>query len=124
MFENLTVFSVAHAMAKHAGQAQAVAAQNVANADTPDYQRKVMPSFEAHIPRDGGMRTTREGHATGFSAPFSSTQTQAQGAAPNGNTVTLEEEILASVDAKRQHDRALAIYKSSLTVLRASLGRR
>ncbi len=43
---------------------------------------------------------------------------------PNGNSVSLETEMLNAVSAKRQHDRALAIYKSSLTVLRASLGRR
>ena len=28
--------------------------------------------------------------------------------------------MLAAVDVKRQHDRALAIYKSSLTMLRAA----
>jgi len=32
--------------------------------------------------------------------------------------------MLRAVDVKRQHDRALAIYKSSLTVLRTAIGRR
>jgi flagellar basal-body rod protein FlgB len=32
--------------------------------------------------------------------------------------------MLHAVDAKRQHDRALAIYKFSLGILRTSLGRR
>jgi flagellar basal-body rod protein FlgB len=43
---------------------------------------------------------------------------------PNGNSVALETEMLRAVDVKRQHDRALAIYKSSLTVLRTAIGRR
>ena len=42
---------------------------------------------------------------------------------PNGNSVAIEDEILRSVDAKRQHDRALAIYRSSLNILRTSIGR-
>ena len=44
-------------------------------------------------------------------------------ASPNGNTVSLEAEMLKSIEAKREHDRALAIYKSALSVLRISLGR-
>ena len=31
--------------------------------------------------------------------------------------------MLKAVDVMRQHDRALAIYKSSLNILRTSLGR-
>ena len=43
---------------------------------------------------------------------------------PNGNGVSLEEQMLHAVDVKRQHDRALAIYKFSLGVLRSSIGQR
>jgi flagellar basal-body rod protein FlgB len=42
---------------------------------------------------------------------------------PNGNTVSLETELVRSASAKRQHDVSLAIYRSSLDILRASLGR-
>ena len=42
---------------------------------------------------------------------------------PNNNSVSIEEQILNGVEAKRQHDRALAIYRSSMNILRASLGR-
>jgi flagellar basal-body rod protein FlgB len=48
---------------------------------------------------------------------------EAQPTDPNGNSVSVEQEILRSVDAKRQHDRAIAIYRSSLKILRSSLGR-
>jgi flagellar basal-body rod protein FlgB len=43
---------------------------------------------------------------------------------PNGNGVSLEQEMVKSVDARRQHDQALAIYKSALTIMRSTLGRR
>ena len=42
---------------------------------------------------------------------------------PNGNSVSLETEMVDAVAAKRQSDRALAIYRSGLTILRASIGR-
>ena len=42
---------------------------------------------------------------------------------PNGNSVVLESEIMNSVDAKRQHDRALAIYRASLGMLRNTLSK-
>jgi len=42
---------------------------------------------------------------------------------PNQNAVSIEEEMMLAVNAKRQHDRAMAIYKSSLNILRTSLGR-
>ena len=42
-------------------------------------------------------------------------------ATPNGNQVSLETEMLKSVAAKRQHDRALAIYKSALGILRSTI---
>ncbi|MCF6444685.1 hypothetical protein [Nereida sp. MMG025] len=112
-------------MAKHAGRAQALAAQNVANADTPNYQRKTIAPFQAELGQAAPkMRATRAGHVTAHLGPTSAAAQTASNAAPNGNSVSLQEEMLASVDAKRQHDRAIAIYKSSLTVLRASLGRR
>ena len=62
MFSKLTVFQTAHAMAVHAGARQALIAQNVANADTPGYRAKDLPSFsqvfapQQHQP--GTMRGT------------------------------------------------------------------
>ena len=44
-------------------------------------------------------------------------------AAPDGNSVSIETEMLRATDAKRQHDRSLAIYRSTMTILRASLVR-
>ena len=46
MFQNLDVFRTAMAMARHAGQAQALSAQNIANADTPGYRARDLPDFQ------------------------------------------------------------------------------
>ncbi|WP_147111890.1 FlgB family protein [Tateyamaria sp. syn59] len=129
MFQNLTIFETAHAMAVHAGQKQAVIAQNIANADTPGYVARDIPNFaETYAPASSGavsQRATRSEHMHG--SPIGDVRAMLQEdrsfAAPDGNSVSIETEMLRATDAKRQHDRSLAIYKSTLTILRASLGR-
>lgn len=131
MFENLEVFRISHAMAVHAGQKQAVAAQNVANSDTPEYKaRNLAPFAETYnnnmSNRDvTGQRSTRALHLHGTmnSSVAQPIVDKTSVASPNGNNVSLETEMLKSLGAKRQHDRAMAIYKSSLNILRATLRR-
>ena len=126
MFTGLNVFRMAHAMATHAGQRQALVAQNMANADTPGYHARDIESFaDAWRAEKSGMQATRPGHlgaSDGASGRYREIETDTP-VDPNGNAVSLELEILRSVEVKRQHDRAIAIYKSHLNVLRASLGR-
>ena len=125
MFENLDIFKMSAAMARHAGQRQAVIAQNVANADTPDFVARDLSPFADSFENSNSthqQRATRERHLHGMvagdpDAPM--IKTPGDGA-PNGNQVSLETELLKSVESKRQHDRALAIYKSALQVLRAT----
>ncbi|WGW04666.1 FlgB family protein [Tropicibacter oceani] len=124
MFQNLDVFRTAMAMAKHAGHKQAISAQNIANADTPGYRAKELPAFETTLRGSlSEQRATRTGHLNGQSDRMVATSDRRDAMDPNGNTVSLEIEMIEAVDAKRQHDRALAIYRNSLSVIRASLGR-
>ena len=126
MFETLNLFRMAAAMARHAGQRQAIVAQNVAHADTPGYVARDIPDFRAsYLAADGPavLRASRARHLHG-QRPADALRAMAEvsdQAAPNGNQVSLETEMLKSVDAKRQHDRALAIYRSALMLLRGSL---
>ncbi len=131
MFGNLEVFKMAHAMAVHAGQKQAVTAQNVANSDTPEYKARDVIPFSNTYQNDSltigwqSQKSTRNTHMHGVSAgqmPDPIIDEVGVGS-PNGNTVSLETEMLKSLDAKRQHDRAMAIYKSSLGIIRATLSR-
>ena len=127
MFSDLNVFKTAYAMATHAGQRQAVIARNMANADTPGYQPRDIEAFQTAFENTGheaAMVTTRQGHLHGHTVaqPWAEHVADPSGD-PNGNGVSLEEEMLKAVEVKRQHDRALAIYKSAIGVLRTSLGR-
>ncbi len=128
MFQDINVFKMAYAMATHAGKRQAMVAQNMANADTPGYKRRDIEPFAAAYDRGGphaAMHASRPGHLNGIAQSGSrwAELTPDAPADPNGNSVSIEEEMLTAVEVKRQHDRALAIYKTSLNVLRASLGK-
>jgi flagellar basal-body rod protein FlgB len=125
MFQNLDIFRTAMALARHAGTQQALSAQNIANSDTPGYRAREMPEFQDTLRGSfTGQRATRDSHFHGTVEHVAASQVRDTALDPNGNSVSLEEEMVTATDAKRQHDRALAIYRSNLSVLRTSLGRR
>lgn len=128
MFSKLTVFQTAQAMAVHAGARQTLIAQNVANADTPGYRARDLPAFaQVASPREsfaGSMRSTRSKHnsaETPVEVALLNSLTD-RDLDPNQNGVSLEEEMVRAAEVKKDHDRALAIYRSALTVMRMSLG--
>jgi len=125
MFQNLALFQTADAMARHASLRQSVTARNIANADTPGYRAQVVAPFEASYARmSTTARVTRPGHIGATETNnIARLSNGTEEPSPNGNTVSLEQEMVTAVDIKRQHDRALAIYKHALGVLRTSLGR-
>ena len=125
MFENLELFQTSHKMARHAGQRQALVARNMANSDTPKYQPEDLVDFKSHQNSTSGMKATRETHLNAISTAHSFDTVQVNGntPSPNGNGVSIEEEMLRAVDVQRQHSRALSVYRHSLNILRASLGR-
>lgn len=127
MFQNLDIFRMAQAMSQHAATRQALSARNMANADTPGYAAQGLPRF-ADIyrgdPAAFGLRATRDTHLNNGAHAFQSLIGERTAERdPNGNSVSLETEMLEAVNAKRQHDRAVTIYKTSLGVLRTAIGR-
>ncbi len=125
MYKSLAVFETAHAMATHAGQRQAIVAENIAHADTPGYRARDLPPFtDSYKAAGAGQKATRDGHLFGQSGTAISPAVEDRSpATSNGNSVSLESEMLKAVEVRRQHDRALAIYRSSLNILRTSIGR-
>lgn len=115
MFDRLDIFTLASARAQHAAARQAVVAQNIANADTPGFRARDIESFDA-VWR--GMHSNRIAGGADMRMIDAGTP-----AAPNGNTVSLELEMLRGIEAQRAHSRALQIYGSAMSILRTSLGR-
>ncbi|WP_444667643.1 FlgB family protein [Cereibacter changlensis] len=124
MFQKPDILKMADAMATHAGTRMGVIAANVANADTPGYRAQDLPEFASAYDEAGRLRVTRPGHRTSAQDPSLPMVVTSGGAeAPNGNSVSLEVEMVRAVEVRQQHDMALAIYQSASRLLRTSLGR-
>lgn len=127
MFERIELINMARAMTDHAARRQTEVARNVANADTPGYQAHDLERFEDSYRelKAPQLRTTRPGHvpATIWPPREGRVMTVESPASPNGNTVSLEEEMLRAAETKKQHDLSLGIYRSALDLMRTSLGR-
>lgn len=124
MFENLSVFQMARALAQHAQTRQGLIAGNIANANTPGYQaRDLTPFAETYRQQASGaaMQATRSTHFTSSGSLPSNARVIVGGASPDGNGVSLEQQMAQATDVQRHHAQAMAIYRSSLTVLRGVL---
>ncbi len=127
MFDNMEIMRMAHALAKHASSRNETITRNIANADTPGYRATDVAPFQEtyRSSDDGAMRATRPGHFGARDPASAAPRTIDAGseAAPNGNTVSVETEMMRAAETRLQHDMATTIYKSSLDILRASIGR-
>lgn len=126
MFKTPDVMRMAQELARYSGARQSQIAKNIANSDTPGYRARDLVSFDElyRADRAGDVRMTRAGHmqASTNAGVYRSFDLGGE-AAPNGNTVSLEAEMVRATDAKSSHDLALTVYRSSLDMLRTALGR-
>lgn len=125
MFELPDVMRMAQHMARHAAARQVVLSENVAHADTPGYQARDLPSFGATYNNGLSMRATRAGHL-GFEdtggIPAARIDTTTPARSPNGNTVSLEHQMMRAAETRQSHDMALSVYSSARGILRTALG--
>lgn len=128
MFERIELMRMARAMTDHAAERQKVVARNVANADTPGYlARDVTPFSETYgAVAAGPLRGSDPRHMTD---PFwqsgpARVSTDDSQPSPNGNSVSLEAEMVKTAELRHEHEMSLGIYRSALDILRTSIGRR
>ena len=124
MFAELDIFQTAHSMAAHAGKRQAVIAQNIANADTPGYKPLDIRGFSQVLAQTDLQTGVGRDSLHNTVTSLEPRVLRGSPESPNGNAVSIEKEMVKAADAQRQHNQALAIYKSALSVLRSTLGRR
>lgn len=116
MFNSLDILRMAQAFATHAGARQGAIAQNVANADTPGYRARDAVSFSAFYSR---LRADPASSSTPRIQPDAAPATRS----PDGNTVSVEHEMMRAAAARQQHETALGIYAMARDMMRASIGR-
>jgi flagellar basal-body rod protein FlgB len=102
------IIAMAQQMAAHAAARQTTAAENLANANTPGYRARKVAEF-AEVFRGEADRT-----------PTVDRQAAVQ---PNGNSVSLEQQVRHLAEARGEHDLALGLWDRTLNMYRTALGR-
>lgn len=139
----IPVFAMLRNRLGYLSERQKVLAQNVANANTPNYISKDLKpfSFEAHVRSQTGPTSQASQSSIGSIQSISTTQTahiplagQTQRmrmggdfkvqptpgpeVTLNGNSVVLEEEMIKITEARMNYDAAIGFYQKSLNLLR------
>jgi flagellar basal-body rod protein FlgB len=124
---NLSILRLASGLMAHSTARQRVIAENIAHADTPGYRARDVADFAATLESDDAFsaRTTRPGHFTFGADPngFDPREATVLGAeTPNGNSVSLEDQMMRAAEVRQSHELAMGVYRKSMDILRASLG--
>ena len=128
MFDNIETLKMADALIAHGTRRQKLIAANVANSDTPGFKAQDLDDFARtydSLPGEG-LRTTDPRHigASGWGMGQQRQISAGGEPAPNGNTVSIEDEVFRMSGARREFDIALTVTRSSLSLMRTSIGRR
>ncbi|MBI1393858.1 MAG: hypothetical protein GC152_14055 [Alphaproteobacteria bacterium] len=115
MFEDLKILTDASALARYAAKRQEVIAENIANVNTPGYVARDLEAFD-HV-----FETSDPYKAITEMRPIESPS--ASEPSPNGNTVSLQSELMRGAQNEAQHETAVAIYRKAMDILKMSLGR-
>jgi flagellar basal-body rod protein FlgB len=130
--QSLKIFKMATTKMDWAAQRQKVLAQNVSNADTPDYKPKDLKALNfKNVLRDEiapvAVARTNPGHLKGTipeQDPFRSrTLMKSFEESPDGNEVVLEEQMQKVGDTKGEYNTAVQLMQSNLKMLKMALGK-
>ena len=109
---------------------QRVLAENVANADTSNYQAKdlVPPDFERQVSAAASvsLATTEPGHISGGGSGGSqfATETGTRYAVrPRGNSVTHEDEMMKVASNQMDFEAVASLYTRSLALIKVAIGK-
>jgi flagellar basal-body rod protein FlgB len=128
MLGGMFVFALASARLAHASQRNAVIARNIAQADTPGFKAQDIAAFDfgRALPAME-PKATRPGHAVGKAPPgqleVEIRDAPATDESPDGNTVSLEEQMVQAAETRGQFELAATLYAKHLSLLRTAIGR-
>lgn len=116
---------------RYSGQRQAVIAQNIANADTPDYRAQDVkaPDFGAMAAAGGKLPLARTdpAHMTGGNAGGGAFRTFARAhtfeTTPTGNNVAIDEEVQRMSLNQSDYQRTAALYRKTIDLFKTAVGR-
>ncbi|SDG26894.1 flagellar basal-body rod protein FlgB [Thalassobaculum litoreum DSM 18839] len=129
---DMSLFRMARQQMDWLGDRQTVLAQNIANADTPNYRAKDLKalSFERELRdiKQVRMQATSGTHLQGTvqKPDFRVEELRARDVYetnPNDNGIVLEEQMMKVSDTQMKYQLASNVYQKNMTMLRTAIGR-
>lgn len=123
---HIGLFDLARERLAWAERRQAVLAQNIANASTPGFRPRDVTPFADTLARAaaGEPRRTQPNHLTGTQAAQGQTVLQQPKArAPDGNAVSLDEQLTKVADTETAQALTTTIYRKYMALFAMALGR-
>jgi flagellar basal-body rod protein FlgB len=127
---DLPLFSMLRTRMHWHQERQRLLAENVANADTPQFQPRDLtpPSFDPRRPAvtDVSLVRTNPAHlaGTGGGTRFHVDRNGGFEARPSGNAVSLEDEMMKVANNQMDYQAATTLYTRGLGMLKTAIGRR
>lgn len=119
MAHPVSILELSSAMARHSATRHSLVSQNIANADTPGYKAQDVADFSEVM-----KSQSLSGGSGADSAvdPLAIIERSSVGS-PNGNSVSLEDELMRGAKAQQDHEMAVSIYRSTLTMMKTAVGK-
>jgi flagellar basal-body rod protein FlgB len=122
--QNVDLFALAEQRLSWAEQRQALLAQNIANANTPGYKAKDVKSFDSVLSGATLAPTvTNPLHMTASDGGAAVATVTGGEAAPDGNGVEMDKELMKVADTDNTHELVTQIYTAYSGLFRTALGR-
>ncbi|HEX4106182.1 MAG TPA: flagellar basal body rod protein FlgB [Rhizomicrobium sp.] len=130
---DIPLFSMLRERMAWLNQRQGVLSENVANADTPgfvardlkplDFSQQLQSAGESKVT---GLTVTNPRHiavkSSTASGDFQATDTPDVEANPNGNAVSLEQEMIKVSDTQMQFQAAANLYGKAMSLMKTAIG--
>ena len=126
---DIPILSMLRTRLDWAQQRQGVLAENVANADTPQFKPRDLtpPKFDSQTrPDPVRLATTESGHLPGLGDAAERFRSERKGrydTVPSGNAVNLEEEMMKVASNQMDYQAAASLYSRSLALLKTAIGK-
>lgn len=130
---DLPIFSALTDKMQWHQQRQGLLAENIANAQTPGYQGRDLQAYHFANHMNGSSATltnvaTQPMHIAVNSGgqgggPFGAQQSHGFEVTPEGNAVSLEDEMMKVTTNMTDYQAATSVYEKSMKILRTAMGR-
>ncbi|MEO5806868.1 flagellar basal body rod protein FlgB [Devosia sp.] len=129
---DLPIFSALTDKMRWHQERQGLLAENVANAETPGYRGRDLAQYKFSDGIGGGSHASLTVVATqpmhisvggDSSGPFSAQQMHSFEVTPEGNAVSLEDEMMKVTTNMTDYQAATSMYEKSMKILRTAMGR-